>query len=91
MVDSVYADREARSGNTSSTGTITREVSPSETSVAASNGSISYSNFGLDAGILDSSGFVKLLSSECTDSKIRYGKFAMSRQGFTWIMAYRWV
>ena len=47
------------------------------------NGSISYSNFGLDAGILDSSGFVKLFSTECTDSKIRYGKFAMSRQGFT--------
>jgi len=38
MVDSVYADREARSGNTSNTGiksgTITREVSPSETNVA---------------------------------------------------------
>lgn len=47
------------------------------------NGSIVYSNFGLDAGILNSSGFVKLFSSECTDSKIRYGKFAMSRQGFT--------
>ena len=47
------------------------------------NGSIPYSNFGLDAGILDSSGFVKLFSARCTDTKIRYGKFAMSRQGFT--------
>ena len=38
MVDSVYADREAKSGNVSNTGiksgTITREVSPSETNVA---------------------------------------------------------
>ena len=38
MVDSVYADREAKSGNVSNTGiksgTITREASPSETNVA---------------------------------------------------------
>ena len=38
MVNSVYADREANSGNSSSTGiksgTVTREVSPSETNVA---------------------------------------------------------
>ena len=48
MVDSVYADREARSGNTYSTGTITREVSPSETSVAGethTSGTETISNF----------------------------------------------
>lgn len=48
MVDSVYADREARSGNTSSTGTITREVSPSYTSVAGetyTSGTETISNF----------------------------------------------
>ena len=48
MVDSVYADREARSGNTSSTGTITRVVSPSGTSVAGetyTSGTETISNF----------------------------------------------
>jgi hypothetical protein len=50
---------------------------------SANNGSISYSNFGLDAGTLHSGGYVYLFTSKCTDSKLRYGKFGFSRQGFS--------
>lgn len=45
---------------------------------------ITYSNFGLDAGILKDNGTIRLFSSVCTDSFIRYGKLAFSRQGYTY-------
>jgi hypothetical protein len=45
---------------------------------------ISYTNFGLDSGILKSDGSIRLFSSKCTDSFIRYGKLAFSRQGYTY-------
>ena len=45
---------------------------------------ISYTNFGMDSGVLKSDGTVRLFSSRCTDSFIRYGKLAFSRQGYTY-------
>ena len=45
---------------------------------------ISYTNFGLDSGTLKNDGSIRLFSSKCTDSFIRYGKLAFSRQGYTY-------
>lgn len=45
---------------------------------------ITYSNFGLDAGVLRSDGSIRLFSALCSDSFIRYGKLGFYRQGFTY-------
>lgn len=45
---------------------------------------ISYTNFGLDSGTLKNDGSIRLFSSKCTDSFIRYGKLAFARQGYTY-------
>lgn len=45
---------------------------------------VSFSNFGMDAGTLNSSGYVTLFSSVCSDSYLKYGRLGFYRQGYTY-------
>jgi hypothetical protein len=44
---------------------------------------ISFTNLGMDAGIITTDGWVKLFGWQCSDSFIRYGKIGLNRQGFS--------
>ena len=44
---------------------------------------ISFTNVGMDAGLITTNGKVKLFATNCTDSFIRYGKIGFNRQGFS--------
>lgn len=46
-------------------------------------GSVSYTNFGMDAGMLNSSGLVYLFTQTPSDSYIRYGKIGYDRKGYS--------
>lgn len=45
---------------------------------------VSFSNFGMDAGTLNTSGYVTLFSSVCSDSYLKYGRLGFYRQGYTY-------
>ena len=44
---------------------------------------VSFTNVGMDAGIITTDGKVKLFGTNCATSFIRYGKFGFNRQGFS--------
>jgi len=56
---------------------------------AAISGSITYSDLGINAAMLDASGVVRLFDSFPEESWIRYGKLGYYRQGFTNILEVR--
>lgn len=45
---------------------------------------VSFSNFGMDAGTLNTSGYVTLFSSVCSDSYLKWGRLGFYRQGYTY-------
>jgi hypothetical protein len=51
--------------------------------VNQAEGSISYTNFGMDAGMLNSSGLISLFTQTPSDSYIRYGKIGYDRKGYS--------
>lgn len=53
------------------------------------NAVIPYTNFGMDSGILDASGAIKVFSASTADSYIRYGKIGYYRFGVSRLMEVR--
>jgi hypothetical protein len=45
---------------------------------------VSFSDFGMNAGTLLSTGYITLFSTVCTDSYIKYGRLGYYRQGYTY-------
>lgn len=59
------------------------ELTPSNAFGVATSG---FTDFGMDVGVLNTSGIIKLFDSKPVDSYIRYGKIGYSRQGYTQLL-----